>query len=70
MTIGEMTIENRTDRVTLHGGVDLTRDRVGLERARRLRHILDAIVSSLESEEDLPEAVAIKGTTTVRNPFG
>lgn len=30
-TIGEMTVENRLDRISLYGSVDLTRDKVGLE---------------------------------------
>jgi hypothetical protein len=38
--IGELTIENRTDRVTLYGSVDLTRDKEGLKHARTLNRML------------------------------
>ncbi len=70
--IGGMTAENRLDRVSLFGSLDLTRDRAGLDRARRLKALLDATLATLESEgEGLPERVETgKGTDTVRNPFG
>lgn len=72
MRIGGLTAENRLDRVSLHGSLDLTRDRAGLERARRLKALLDATLAALEAEADrLPEAVETGRTTdTVRNPFG
>jgi hypothetical protein len=35
--IGALEIENRVDRVTLMGDVELTRDREGLAKARELK---------------------------------
>lgn len=72
MCLGGLTVENRLDRVSLHGSLDLTRDRAGLEHARRLRELLDAAVAVLERDgEALPAQVATgEGTDTVRNPFG
>lgn len=69
-TFGDLSIENGTSRIALHGSLDLTRDRAGLERARALKAILDDIVKSLEAQ-DLPEAVAeeTRAPTNVRNPF-
>ena len=69
-TLGGLSVENGTARIALHGSLDLTRDRAGLERARALRDILDAAIAVLEAE-DLPEAVAEEpeAAQTVRNPF-
>lgn len=71
-TIGDLTIENQLDRVPLYGSLDLTRDRQGLEDARRLRALLEAVVTVLEGEGDrLPDKGRSKpNVTQVRNPFG
>src|SRR4051794_15440717 len=71
-SIGDLTIENRLDRVSLYGSLDLTRDQQGLEDARRLRALLEGIVTVLESEGDrLPEKAQAKANVTqVPNPFG
>ncbi|TXN19678.1 hypothetical protein [Methylobacterium sp. WL9] len=65
-----LSFENGTTRIALYGSLDLTRDRTGLDRARALRAVLDAIVTALEAE-DLPQAVAetTRASTTVKNPF-
>jgi len=72
LRIGGLTAENRLDRVSLWGDLDLTRDRAGLQRARELRALLDAVVAALEGEgEALPERVAPpEPPSTVKNPFG
>ncbi len=70
-TIGALSFENGTDRIALHGSLDLTRDRTGLAQARLLRETLDAIVKALEAD-DLPETVAEAPEavpTSVPNPF-
>lgn len=71
-SVGGLTIENRLDRVSLYGSLDLTRDRQGLEDARRLRALLEAVVSALEGEGDrLPEKDQGRpDVTEVPNPFG
>jgi hypothetical protein len=72
LQIGGLTIENRLDRVALFGSVDLTKDRAGLQHARELRALLEAVVSTLEHEADaLPDSVEVgKSIDTVKNPFG
>lgn len=67
---GDLSFENGTTRIALHGSLDLTRDRQGLGRAKALKAVLDAIVAALEGE-DLPEAVTeeTRAPTTVKNPF-
>lgn len=69
-TIGGLSFENGTQRIALHGSVDLTRDAAGLERARALQAVLTRIVDALRAH-DLPEAVAELETPPemVKNPF-
>lgn len=69
-TIGGLSIENGTERIAIHGAVDLTRDRAGLERARALAEALAAIVRSLEAQA-LPERLveARRQPRSVKNPF-
>jgi hypothetical protein len=70
-SVGDLTIENRLDRVSLYGSLDLTRDQQGLESARRLRALLEAIVKVLEGNGDrLPEKDQDKpDVTRVPSPF-
>ena len=70
--IGGLTVENRTDRVSLGGGLDLTRDRAGLAAAPQLLDLVAAVVTALEAEgAALPEALPPPGAPpVVRNPFG
>lgn len=69
-TVGDLSVENGTARIVIHGSLELTRDRAGLARARSLRRTLDAIVRTLAAA-DLPEAAdeATEPPDTVRNPF-
>ncbi|MEH3144955.1 MAG: hypothetical protein PGN34_06320 [Methylobacterium frigidaeris] len=70
-TLGDLTIENGTGRVVLHGSLELARDRRSLERARALRRLVEAVVEALEGQ-DLPERAGSAEETaeTVKNPFG
>ena len=68
--IGDLTIENRTDRVSIYGSIDLTRDKAGLEHARMLKALLDKVVQVLESEKNLPDKIAPPDAPDeVANPF-
>lgn len=66
--IGRLTIENRVDRITLSGDVDLTADQVGLSEARALHRLLGDIVGRLEGMA-LPATLPAPQRQTVRNPF-
>ena len=68
ITIGDITIENRLDRLELYGSVQITRDKEGLALAQELKALLDATLQILESE-DLPDQVPIEPTDEVDNPF-
>jgi len=66
--VGDLMIENRVDRVTLSGDVDLTADKGGLAQARRLHALLGEIVAALEAR-DLPDQLPPPEVRTIDNPF-
>lgn len=68
LNIGRLAIENRVDRVTLSGDVDLTADQAGLADARALHQLLGEVVAALEARE-LPAALPAPSSRTVVNPF-
>ena len=69
-SIGKLTIENGKDRIALYGSLDLTRDRQGLAHARALKVIVDQAIQVLETQPDLPEALAAAAVPkSVANPF-
>jgi hypothetical protein len=70
--IGDLTIENRLDRVSLFGSIDLTRDKQGLSMARQIKVLVDEVVLALEASENegmLPDRVAMEQPEMVKNPF-
>jgi hypothetical protein len=70
ISFGTLTIENRVDRVTVYGNLDVTREKAGLANARQLREIMELIVRALETAPDLPDQVGPpKATKTIKNPF-
>lgn len=66
--LADLTIENRLDRISIYGSIDLAKDKIGLDYARELKKIIDKILAELENS-DLPDKVAIKKAQTVKNPF-
>ncbi len=69
--IAGLTIENGTDSIAVYGNLDLTRDKPGLEKARTLKAILDAVVQALEADKALPDKIEPpKKPDEVKNPFG
>jgi len=69
LAIDDMTVENRLDRITVYGSVELTRDQSGLQHARALKEVIDAVVAVLEQDKNLPAQVELKPTDQVKNPF-
>ena len=70
ISIGEMTVENGTDRIALYGSLDLARDKQGLAHARALAALLDQAIQFLEGDTSLPDAVPPPAAPkTVKNPF-
>lgn len=66
--IGDLTVENRVDRISLYGSIDLTRDKAGLAAARKLKDIIDTTLAELEKVE-LPEQISLAKPESVNNPF-
>lgn len=68
LEIGDLMLENRFDRITISGDLDLTADKAGLEAARRLHAQLGAVVAALEARE-LPDRLPPPDVRQVDNPF-
>lgn len=69
ITIQELTLENRLDRVSIHGSVDITKDQQGLEYAFALKRQIDTIVEYLKKQA-LPEKISVENEAkVVENPF-
>ena len=68
LEIGSLTIENRVDRISLSGDIDLTLDQPGLALAKQLQKLLGDVVAQLEKQE-LPEQLPPPEVTSVANPF-
>ncbi len=66
--IGNLMIENRVDRITLSGDLDLTADQAGLTDAKRLQQLLNDVVAKLEAQ-NLPVKLPPPDVQTVANPF-
>jgi hypothetical protein len=64
-----LTIENRLDRVTIVGDVDLTLDREGAAKAEALRALLDRVCGELKAREPLPPRIETLPATPADNPF-
>lgn len=67
-----LNIENRIDRISLHGEIDITKDKQGLKAAKELKAIIDATIKALESEEGrgkLLDRINIETPVTIDNPF-
>ena len=69
LTIGNLAVENRVDRVSLHGDVEITKDKAGLALARQLQVVIDATVKALQADKALPDAVQVAKPRSVKNPF-
>jgi hypothetical protein len=66
--VGHLMLENRLDRITISGDVDLTADKRGLEAARLLYALLGKVVATLEGK-DLPDQLPPPRIEKVDNPF-
>ncbi len=68
ISLANLTIENRLDRISLYGDIDLTADQRGLALARQLQSLLERVVAALEAR-NLPEILPTSAVNTVKNPF-
>ena len=68
LSIGELTVENRVDRISIYGSIDITRDKEGLAYAVTLQTLLNDIIAKMK-EGDLPDKISIKPAENIANPF-
>lgn len=68
LAIGGLSIENRLDRISISGDIDLTQDKAGLALALQLQKLLGDVVAQLEKAA-LPDQLPPPVATTVANPF-
>ena len=68
LNIDWLTVENRTDRISFYGSIDITRDQAGLVHAQRLKDLFEAIVAVMQAEP-LPATISIKPAEEIDNPF-
>jgi hypothetical protein len=64
----DLTIENRLDRISIYGSLELTKDKQGLQNAYELKRVVDAAIEALK-DKDLPERIEINAVDSVNNPF-
>lgn len=69
LQVGGLTIENRLDRVSIYGSLDITLDKEGLERARQMKMSIDLVLNALEAEKGLPDHIGGASNEDVPNPF-
>ena len=68
----DLNIENRLDRVSLYGSVDITHDQAGLADALRLKVVVDGMVAVLSEEQlngVLPDKAVPAVSGEVTNPL-
>jgi len=66
--IGGLTIENRVDRITIAGDIDLTLDQAGQADARALHKLLADVLAKLDAQT-LPATLPPPVVQNVKNPF-
>ncbi|WP_425916161.1 hypothetical protein [Acinetobacter sp. TSRC1-2] len=67
--IHDLTLENQEDCVSIYGNLQLTKDQAGLQAAKALQAFLNAVVSALENEANLPEKIDRQDEQEIENPF-
>ncbi len=71
ITLQDLSIENRLDRISIFGSLDITHDQAGLALALQLQTLVDGIVCTLQQQKaELPEQVPPPTPAEdVDNPF-
>lgn len=67
--VGGLTVENRLDRISIYGSLDITKDREGLQRALMLKRLIDGVIDEMKRDRPLLEKIVIAEGETVENPF-
>ena len=70
--IDELTIENRLDRVSIFGSIEITADEEGRSKVASLQLLLNRVMAELLKKDaagELPAKIVLDAATTVKNPF-
>lgn len=68
--IGNLSIENRLDRISVYGDLDITPDNEGLLKARALHEMFRGIMMMLEYKMNTPVVTPVVAEVSeVDNPF-
>lgn len=67
--IDDLSVENRLDRISIYGSLELTKDRHGLESAIKLKRLIDASIDALKRDKNLPDHIKVQSAENVQNPF-
>lgn len=70
--IDDLTIENRLDRVSIYGRIEITADAEGHQKAIVLHALLSSVLAELEKQARtgvLPEKIAVDAPVPKKNPF-
>lgn len=68
-TIGGLTIENRLDRVSIYGDIDITKDKEGKSYAFHLEVLIKDIIFAFKAAGELPDKLPPSNEEIVKNPF-
>lgn len=68
VTLDGLTIENRLDTISLYGTLDITKDKIGYERALDLKRVIDSAIDQMR-RIDLPDHIEAQEIETTKNPF-
>lgn len=68
-TLNELKLENRLDRISIYGSLDITKDKEGLQSAQLLKKLIDATVDELKRGRYLPDKITLATVESVANPF-
>lgn len=69
LSVGGMSIENRLDRISIYGSLDITKDKEGLQSALLLKRLIDATVDELKRDRNLPDKITLATVELVDSPF-
>ncbi|ABE47268.1 hypothetical protein [Polaromonas sp. JS666] len=69
VTVDQMTVENRLDRVIVTGSIEITHDKEGLAKAEALLALLQPVLQHLQQQTGLPDHVVTAAPATTANPF-
>lgn len=69
ISMGDLNIENRLDRVSIYGELHISDDIDGYVASIALSELVSSIVNILKADKDIPDSIQIVAPELVSNPF-